>query len=67
MASTTVFCPFTTTGAGRLVVQTAGEARLVVDSRMRPVELVGQDKMTFDAAGVMVNCGVGNEMLNTVP
>ena len=65
----TVFCPFTTTGAGRLVVQT-DELRLVVDCRVNPVTLVGQVKITLAPIGVIISCGgglAGNEMLNTVP
>jgi len=40
MGLVTVFCPLTTAGAGRLVVQT-GELSFVVDCRVKPVELVG--------------------------
>ena len=56
------------TGAGALVVQTAGE-RFVVDCKVKPVALVGQVKRTFAPAGVMVSCGVvtGKEMLKIVP
>ena len=60
----TVFCPPTTTGAGGLVVQT-GEARFVVDCRVKPVKLVGQAKMTFAPEGIIVSW-VANERLNTV-
>src|SRR6266567_2704635 len=34
MGLVTVFCPAMTTGAGELVVQTAGETRLVVDCKV---------------------------------
>jgi hypothetical protein len=42
----TVFWPLTTTGAGRLVVQT-GEARFVVDCKVKPVTVVGHINSTF--------------------
>ena len=61
----TVLSQLTMTGAGRLVVQ-IGEVRLVVDCRVKPVKLVGQDKLIFGPIGVMVSWG-GNEMLNIVP
>jgi len=69
MGLVTVFCPLTTTGAGVTGVQTAGEARLVVDCSVKPAALVGQVKSTFAPAGLIVSCGrrTGNEMLNTVP
>ena len=64
----TVFCPLTVPGAARLVV-TADEPRFVVDCKVNPVALVGQLKMTFAPAGVIVSCGrvTGNVMLNIVP
>jgi hypothetical protein len=34
MELVTPFCPFTTTGAGELVAQTAGGARFVVDCKV---------------------------------
>lgn len=37
----------TTTGGGELVIQTTGGTRLVVDSRVKPVVLVGQVKITL--------------------
>ena len=51
-----------------MVVQT-GEARFVVDLRVKPVKLVGQDKITFAPAEVIVSWGwlTGREMLNIVP
>ena len=51
-----------------MVVQ-AGEARFVVDCRVKPVKLVGHVKIKFPEAGVIVSCGgaTGREMLNMVP
>ena len=65
----TVFWPLTTTGAGRLVVQTAEGLRFVVDCKVKPVAVVDQDRRTFWPDGVIVNGGrtTGSEMLNTVP
>src|ERR1700675_4205630 len=62
----TVFCPLTTTGAGELVVQT-DDARLVVDCRLKPVELVGHIKKNCCPEGRIVSCGGGGDRLNTVP
>jgi hypothetical protein len=45
MGLVTVFCPLTTTGAGELAVQTAEGPRLVVDCRVKPVELDGHVKI----------------------
>ena len=68
MGLVTVFCPLTTTGAGELVVQTAGETRFVVDCKVNPAALVGHVKITLAPEGMMVSCGgCGNERLNTVP
>ena len=61
----TVFCPLTTTDAGRLVLQT-GEMRFVVDSKVNPTALVGHVKMKLPAERMVVSCGL-NERLNTVP
>jgi hypothetical protein len=41
MGLVTAFWPLTTTGAGELVIQTAGETRFVVDCKMNPAALVG--------------------------
>src|SRR6266567_1943192 len=50
------------TGVGELVLQTAGETRLVVDCKMNPTALVGQAKMTFVPEGMVVSCaGVENK------
>ena len=63
----------TTTGAGELVIQTAGETRFVVDCRVNPVALVGHVKMTFAPEGNMVSVAAAgaltdpNERLNIVP
>ena len=62
----TAFCPLTTTGAGELVIQTAGETRFVVDCKLNPAALVGQVKITFAPQGMIVSCG-GTKRLNTVP
>ncbi len=67
----TVFCPFTTTGAGETIVHRIGEARFVVDFKVKPGELVGQRKTTVVPEGVMDSeggvGGAGSVMLNTVP
>src|SRR6266705_5153514 len=65
MGLVTVFCPLTTTGAGKTVVQTAGETRYVVDCKLNPAALVGHVKITFAPEGIIVSC-VANERLNTV-
>ena len=44
-----VLNPLRMAGAGKLVFQTVGETRLVVDSKVKPVALVGQVKMTLVA------------------
>ena len=70
MELVTAFCPLTTADTGETVVHNAGETRFVVDCRVNgnPVALVGQDKITFAAKGVMVSGGgEGNVRLNTVP
>ena len=71
VALDTVFCPFTTTGAGEAVVHTIGEARFVADFKVKPGELVGQRKTTLVPERVIVSDGrVGGDgrvMLNTVP
>ena len=46
MGLVTAFCPLTTTGAGETVVQTAGETRFVVDCKVNPAALVGQEMTT---------------------
>ena len=69
----TVFCPLTTTGPGELVLQSAGETRIVVDCKVNPVASVGHVKMTFAAERNMVSVGAGaltvvpRERLNIVP
>ena len=62
-------CPFTTTGAGRLVVHIDEVPRSVVDCGVKPVAVVGHVKTTFLPAAVIVSCGglAGKEMLNIVP
>ena len=57
MGLVTVFCPLTTTGAGELVVQTAGETRFVVDCKVNPAALVGHVKITYGPEGIIVSCG----------
>src|SRR2546427_12583221 len=69
MGLVTVFFPAMMTGAGELVLQTAGGTRLAADCNVYPVEsnpatLVGQDKMTLVPEGVIVSCGA-RERLNT--
>ena len=46
-----MFCPPITTGAGELVVQTAGETRFVVDCKVNPAALVGHVKITSAPQG----------------
>ena len=46
MGLVTVFWPLMTTGDGRLVFQTAGEKRFVVDCNVKPVEGDGQETTT---------------------
>ena len=59
MGLVTAFCPLTTTGAGELVIQTAGETRFVVDCYVNPVALVGHVKITLAPEGIIVRCGDG--------
>src|SRR5437868_5003811 len=68
MGLVTVFWPLTTTGAGRLVVQT-GNARFVVYCKVTPVPLVDHVKMTLPPKGVTASWSsvTGSEMLKTVP
>jgi hypothetical protein len=63
MGLVTAFCPLT-------VVQITGGARLVVDSKVKPVAFVGHVKITFAPEELIVSCGGlidPNERLNTVP
>ena len=66
MELVTTFSPPTTTGAGELVCQTADESRLVVDSKVKSIVLVGHVKIKFVPETQIVNCGA-NERLYTVP
>ena len=47
MGLVTVFWPLMTTGDGKLVFQTAGETRFVVDCNLKPVEGDGQETTTL--------------------
>ena len=70
MTLVTAFCPLTTTGPGETVLQTAGEARFVVDCKVNPVALIGHVKITLFPEGMMVSCGRmadTNGRPNTVP
>ena len=68
MGLVTVFCPLTTTGTGKLALQTEGETRLVADCRVNPAAFVGHVTTTLVPERVMVSCGgPGNVRLNTVP
>jgi len=58
MGLVTVFCPLMTMGAGELVLQLAGEIRFVVDSKVKPVALVGHATTTLAPEGMMVNWAV---------
>src|SRR5450759_2269246 len=66
MVLVTRFCPLTTTGEGKFVLQTAGEARFVVDCKLNPAALVGHVKITLAPERMIVSCG-GNVRLNPVP
>ena len=70
MGFVTVFCPLTMTGPGETALQTAGEARFVVDCNVNPAAMPGHVKIIFAPDETMVSCGglvVANERLNTVP
>ena len=56
MAFVTVFCPLTTTGAGELVLQAAGE-RLVVLCKTKFVAVVGQERTTCLPANAILKSG----------
>ena len=43
----TTFCPFTTTGNGKLVFQSTAEPRFGENCKMHPVAFVGQLKTMF--------------------
>jgi hypothetical protein len=64
-----LFIPLTTAAAAETGVQSVDGARFVVDWRVNPVALVGQVKITFGAAGVMLSFGegAGKEILKSVP
>jgi hypothetical protein len=47
------FWPFVT----ETTFQITGEIRFVVDSKLKPVTLVGHVKITFVPEGVIVSCG----------
>ena len=57
MPLVTVLFVLTTTGAGVLVIQTVEVAKLVVDSKVNPVKLVGQFTITLVPERVMTSCG----------
>jgi hypothetical protein len=59
MGLVTVFCPLTTALVGETALQAADEPRLVLDSKVNPVALVGHVKTTLAPEGMMVSCGVG--------
>ena len=63
-----VFCPFTTTGAGRFVLHMDG-ARFVLACKVKPVKFVGQVKTTFEPPPAIANSGGagGTGILNAVP
>ena len=68
MGLVTVYWPLTTTGAVELVVQTAGGARLVVNSKVNPEAVFVHVKITLVPEGVMFSCGADPKArLNTVP
>ena len=55
----TTLLVLTTTGAGKAVLQTV-EGRLVENSRVYPVALVGHSTRTLVPEGMMVNTGAGD-------
>ncbi len=57
------------TGSGETVVQTAGGVRSLVDCSVNPTGVLGQLRMTFVPAGVIVRSGLttGRVMLKIVP
>ena len=57
MGLVTAFWPLTTTGPGETVLQTAGEARFVVDCKVNPAALAGHVKITLAPEGIIVSCG----------
>ena len=63
----TVFSPLTTTASEKTADQATGETRFVVDCKWNPAASAGHVKITYAAEGVIVSCGGGNEILNTVP
>src|SRR5947207_2457647 len=67
----TVFNPFTTIDAGKLVVQIADRPRLVVDCKENPGKLVGHTKTTLVVSLALIVSSGGldgaNETLKTVP
>ena len=57
----TVFCPLITTGPGETALQDAGpETRLVLDCKVKPVELAGQVTITLFPERMMVSLGPSN-------
>ena len=64
-----MFCPFATTGAGRLVVHIDDGPKLVVNCKVKLVTLVGQVRITFGPPAVIASWGpvTGKEMLKMVP
>src|SRR5579862_6436293 len=70
MPLVTVLFVLTMAGAVVLVIQTAGAIRLVVDSKVKPVALVGQVRITLVPEGLMASSGGlmdANVKLKTVP
>jgi hypothetical protein len=61
-----VFCPLMTTGGIETLIHTADGERFVVHCKVNPGALVGQIRITFVPAAVIVSVG-GIEMLNNVP
>jgi hypothetical protein len=64
----TAFCPLTRLGELRFVLQTAAEPRFVVDSKVKPVALVGHVKMAFAPEQFRPRRGaLTSERLKTAP
>src|ERR1039458_5063434 len=68
MGLVTVFCPLMTTGNGELVVQTAGETKFVVNSKVNPEAMFVHVTMTLVPERMMFSRGANTKArLNTLP
>ena len=62
-----VYCPSTRTGTAASGVQTAGEIASVLFCTVYPDTVAGHFKVRYGGEMVMVSCGAGSEIANTVP